>query len=423
MKNKRYLIRSFTLITAGMFFLINPLINIVDILPDAIGYILIFMGLGELSFLDGRMDSARKKLEFLIVISIFKLALTPSVAMSSISSDRLLATFSFAIVELILFTLFYRDFFEGFTYLAERNKGDKTLVKIPNARFLTALFFFSKIGLSVLPELYALAENKMIFEVSNYEFYESLIKSKPFTQAFSILTVFIAGIFWFVNIVIMLKTAKKDTEFTEQLHNRFYHEYLVFPEKQNLKALKNGVFVLIAALLFFLDIAVDGIRIFPEALSIVLIATSAFIMSKFGRFEKTKKLAIFVIAIQIIVELYRYLYIDTNALFSEISLLTVLTSAIVTIIKSGASILFLSVFLKEFRFSYYLLTGDTAPTFDLTKFMFLIITALKSLQIILPTVFAATSFLYILLVGIWIYLCGKNIFYIYESYDKKVNLL
>ena len=38
-----------TLLWVGALFLVNPLINIVDILPDAAGYILMALGLGKIS--------------------------------------------------------------------------------------------------------------------------------------------------------------------------------------------------------------------------------------------------------------------------------------------------------------------------------------------------------------------------------------
>ena len=46
-------------ILAGVFFLFNPNINVVDVLPDFIGYLLIYRGLFHASFLSDNLRQAR----------------------------------------------------------------------------------------------------------------------------------------------------------------------------------------------------------------------------------------------------------------------------------------------------------------------------------------------------------------------------
>lgn len=424
MKDKRFFTRSFYQITAGMFFLINPLFNVVDVLPDVIGYLLIYLGITELAILDGRMESARKRLQYLIAVSALKLSLTYAVISSSMNSDRLLAVFCFAIVELILSVMFFSDFFAGFSYLAERNKGEKTDLAIPNARFLSSIFIITKIVFSVIPELYSLAEIRLLSEITNYEFYESLLRSKPFTQAFCLLVVMIMGVVWYISIFKLLRTAKNEDSFTQNLQDLYYSEYLAHPEKQNIKTLRIGLYTVLAGLFFFLDIAIDGIRILPEAGAVILITAAAVILKKLGPFKNTLRIAPFAIAFQILTEVLRYVFIDTNAiLMSEIKLSAVAVSALAVVVKAGITLLFMSAFLKELRNSFYLLTGKEAPTFTLCKILFLTSILIKSLQIILPPVLPATSAAYLIVTGGWLFFCGRNIMHMIDVYSGQIRYL
>ncbi|PKM62893.1 MAG: hypothetical protein CVU97_02935 [Firmicutes bacterium HGW-Firmicutes-21] len=418
MAEKRLLKSSYFLILAGMFFLINPLFHIVDVLPDVFGYILIFFGTAKLAFFDGRMESARNKLQYLIAISAFKLLLTPAV-ISGLGSDKLLAAFCFAIVEIILLVMFYHDFFNGFSYIADRNNGDKTALSIPNASFLTIIFFITKTVFSVVPELYSLFDT-----VSDYELYENLMLAKPFILALSFFIVLIIGIFWYVSVFKMLRTANGDTPFYERLQERYFAEYLSFPDKIQYKALKRGLYIALIGCIFFLDISVDGVRVFPETAAIVLFTVSAIILGKYGSFNRTLRLAPIICVLQVLTEIFRYVFTDTEAaLLSELSLTTVAVSSVVVIINAGATLLFMSEYLNELRIMYLKVTGIEAPTFDFVKLLFLTFVILQSLQVVLPNIHTSTAVSHMLFVALWIFLCGRQFARMIDDYKKTVILL
>lgn len=422
MTEKQFFKRSYYLITIGMFFLINPLYNVVDILPDLFGYILFYFGITELAFLDGRMESARKKLQYLMIISAFKLILTYPVVSSSLSSDRLLATFCFAIVEILVLIFFCIDFFEGFSYLAERNEGNQTVLTIANAKFLSIIFFTLKIVLSVVPELYALAETKLQVEVTYYEVYERFIATKPYAVAFSILVVLFAGIFWYINIVKMMRTAKKETEFTVKLQERYKAEYIDFPEKQNLRTLKAALYTALFSGLFFLDITVDNIRIFPETAAIIFIFIAALMLKKLGSFKRTLRLFPYVLIMQIATELFRTFYSNTNAvILDQLELNNVIINTAVVLVNASFTIWFMSEFVAELRILYTGSTRQEAPTFDLVKTVFLLVVLVHSLQIILPSLYEETATLHLLLVASFIFFCGRCFYFMIDDYEKSIN--
>ena len=424
MKEKYFFKRSYILIAAGMFFIINPLFHVVDVLPDVFGYILVYLGTAELAFLDGRMESARNKLKYLIALSAFKLLITPSVVTSSLDSDRLLAVSCFAIVEIILLIMLYNDFFGGFSYLADRNDGEKTSVAISNARFLTLIFFICRTFFPVLPELYSLADSRTQTEITYYDFYSNLMSTKPFVHLLLLLIVLLLGIFWYISFFKMLRTANREASFTGSLQQKYHDEYLVYPEKQRLKGLKHGLYTALIGLVFFLDISVDGIRILPETVAIVLISASALILKKYGSFKKALRLAPIICVLQVLTEAFRYVFIDTEAvLLSELELSAVAASSVIVVINTCATLLFMSAYLTELRGAYSTLTGKTAPDFAIPRLLFLVFTVLQATRIVLPVTNASVTAPHMLLVGFWLFLCGRSLFGMIEEYNQSVKLL
>lgn len=420
---KSFFDRSYYKLAVGLFFLINPLLNILDILPDVIGYLLIFSGLTELAQIDGRLEFARKRVQYLIFISALKLALTPTVFTSNEDANKLLAVFCFGLAELILLVFFTQEFFDGIAYLADRNKGERTSAAVPNAKFLSSLFFITKIALNVAPELYALIQAKENVEISDFDYYQSLMSSKPIAQVLCLFAVLVLGIFWYISVFKMLRTAKKEEVFKEQIQELYKKEFLAHPEKQNYIDLKYGLYIAMAGLVFFLDIFIDDVNIFPWPVAILLIYIAARKM-KFGSFGMTARCFPVVFIVQLLIEAYGYVFYDSNVvLLKQVTFGTVAVNSVVAIVKALTALLFVGVFLLELRRNYYLLAGEEAPTFDLTKILFVVLVCVKTLQISLPTTYAEMNGIYITLYIVCLILCGRNMIYMIDDYAKTVRLL
>ncbi len=112
-------------ILAGMIFLFNPHINIVDVLPDVIGYILILHGLFKISDLERNLLSARKnflKLAWLSAVKLSCLLITPIFD----ETLYLLFTFCFGILEIMWMIPAFIDLFAGISFLESRYTGHRT---------------------------------------------------------------------------------------------------------------------------------------------------------------------------------------------------------------------------------------------------------------------------------------------------------
>ena len=63
----------FGAIIAGLIFLFNPNVNLIDVLPDAIGFGLILYGITPFSHIQMRVQDAAKSLRMLTIIELIKL--------------------------------------------------------------------------------------------------------------------------------------------------------------------------------------------------------------------------------------------------------------------------------------------------------------------------------------------------------------
>ncbi|MBQ7309799.1 MAG: hypothetical protein IJW87_06435 [Clostridia bacterium] len=103
----------------GCIFLFNPFINIVDILPDFIGYLFILRGLSELSDLDRNLHSARKQFKASMWVSLVKtFALLGFMIYDS--TWYLILTFSFGLLECMYLVPGFINLFYGISYLEGR---------------------------------------------------------------------------------------------------------------------------------------------------------------------------------------------------------------------------------------------------------------------------------------------------------------
>ena len=113
------------LIAFAGFFLFNPDLAVIDLLPDFIGYIFMSAGLSLLADINDYMFEARKRFRLMIYVGIaksvslfFMFGLTNS---ANLPYAFLLYPFVFGVIELILLLPAYNNLFDGFLYLGARN--------------------------------------------------------------------------------------------------------------------------------------------------------------------------------------------------------------------------------------------------------------------------------------------------------------
>ncbi len=165
----------FGLIIAGFVFLVNPSFNVIDVLPDFIGFFLIFRGLTRLAQIDPDLDDSRTVFSHLALIDVSKyLAFyllvmgkggnmigpdgLPVDALSQRASNEtfiLVITFVYAVIEVIFFIPAVNKLFSGVDGVSRKTSAgfpEKSSV----TRGVIIAFFTVRCALSVVCELPAL---------------------------------------------------------------------------------------------------------------------------------------------------------------------------------------------------------------------------------------------------------------------------
>ena len=139
----------------GLLFLLNPNYGIIDVLPDAIGYILILKAIERVADLYEYVADAKKILLRLAIISIAKLGAT---VLCNVTDDTfvLVLTFVFVIVELIYVIPAFIKLYNGIGYSAMRLGVPGISERTPAIRNLTVVFFVCRGILALTPELSSL---------------------------------------------------------------------------------------------------------------------------------------------------------------------------------------------------------------------------------------------------------------------------
>ena len=109
---------------AGCLFLFNPTVNLIDVLPDVIGYLLILKGLYKLADLNGKIKAARQKFKAAVWIASGELLVMLAASVLE-ATWYLVFSFVFCVLKLIYLIPAFVNLFEGISYLEMRLTNHK----------------------------------------------------------------------------------------------------------------------------------------------------------------------------------------------------------------------------------------------------------------------------------------------------------
>ncbi|MBR6783759.1 MAG: hypothetical protein IKM32_03620 [Clostridia bacterium] len=280
------------LLLSGFFFFINPVPFGLDILPDAIGCLLIWLGLTQLSYFDGSVEEARRYTLWLSVVELIHLLIMRSVFLTNIGSNRLLAVSMLSIVQGILYIIIIKKLFGGISYYALRNNCNTALTLSDGAAFMAYLAFFIRIGATLLPELLALLEMRLSIEVNpdTYDAIASFVAMKPIIVVLLSAVALGVAVAWYFSLARLFSAFY--SEAGAELDIRYANEFSSRPERVVPKKLRFATYVTYFSLFFIIDFSIDGTRIIPASFMFLLLFVSAFLFNGLSEFKQTKRLAI-----------------------------------------------------------------------------------------------------------------------------------
>lgn len=275
----------FGLICAGLVFLFNPNINIIDILPDFIGLWLVCAGLTKLAQINADLMEARG---FFFKLSIVELAKFFSILLISSQDPTryLLLSFVFGVIECILFTLSVRSFFIGLenigmrfsskTVLAtyKKKKGAVTADVSTRLRKYMLIFFYLRTVFAMLPEFTELQSSSVIS--SNRM---PLSQFKGVFYGLAVIIVFVLGIIYIFRVTKFFKGCQRDTAFINSLRDS-YDKFLVINKNYQVSRVMKLVLILYAgAAALTYNPTDDGLIKIPLVLCGIVLIIISFILA------------------------------------------------------------------------------------------------------------------------------------------------
>lgn len=272
---------SFALLIAGIIFLVNPTVRMIDLLPDFVGCLLLFAGLSRLYVLEERLERARKLLCYFMLVSALKI---PASLYFPIKAKQYLLPFSFAfsVVEIILMVSFFVSLTGGLEYLASRDGVMKGHGKRSESASIVAFIFSIARGvLSFAPELLVLGEQTDDFD---YTFSptpgQNAALIKPYAEVLCFVLVLVFGIYTAVVLIKYLTHLRNDKVFIKRLHER-YLQY----ERDNFvtltqRRMKLALLVIFIGIVLLLNPVVDFMNVLPNTLSVLFLSAGLVLLSR-----------------------------------------------------------------------------------------------------------------------------------------------
>ena len=288
------------LLFVGLFFLINPYLATLDLMPDFFGYLLIWYALSDLAKLEYRTESACRNAVYLALLS-FGRAVAFVLSVGSDDSMRLLLTFSFGVAEILLVIRFAADLFGGTEYLLQRYDGFDALSKLTNVKFLTLFFFITKVVLGCIPEAAVLLVQKVMYsdviDIADIPIYNEIASYRPYAAMLFMLITLILGVWWFVEICRYFSAVRRDKNFISAAGEAVRRmEYT--PSQDENKRLTRSYAIMFTGAALYIDLYFDRVNVLPTCIGTFMIAFALISVEKSFK-KKLVPLAVCASALQL----------------------------------------------------------------------------------------------------------------------------
>ncbi len=203
----------------ALIFLISPNVNVFDILPDFIAYLIIIKKLSYASLRAPFFVEARDAFKKLFAVTLIKMP--ASMIMTSLISQnmddndiRALFAISFAAIEGVLMISAVKNLFAAFSYLGQRSTNSSLIKPFPvnksgtrtespeSLLVLSYVFIVVKNAASFLPTTLLLT--KTVLQSQYYKTF-NIAKLYPYAVVFGIIGVTVFGLLWMLRFIKYLR--------------------------------------------------------------------------------------------------------------------------------------------------------------------------------------------------------------------------
>lgn len=275
----------------ALVMLFNPNIQLIDFLPDFIGFFILAKYFEKASDCAPYFEEARSafmKLGFISLAKIPALVIMVVVRSGNIQDNDIIAlmTLIFAVFELIYLIPAIKSIFDALTYLGERSEvksliSNGTFISTDSLRSFTFAFAIMKCLLYTLPEFLKLTRSVEIGSTTSM-----LTGSRyyPWAVVASLILGFIFGGVWLNRALRYVRMVKKEGKFFTELENfATENSYSEFERKIDFRR-RNRIFLgFIMAAISSIDLTfsnLDDINLLPSFIFGIIFTFSLFCLSK-----------------------------------------------------------------------------------------------------------------------------------------------
>ncbi|MBE6618262.1 MAG: hypothetical protein E7626_00595 [Ruminococcaceae bacterium] len=257
-------------IVIALVFLMNPCINIIDILPDFVAYLIIMRTLYAGAALYPHFRDSYTAFRNLTIISIAKTLSLPIIFIVSSTEMTwlLILAFAFGGLEIFYGVIAFSKLFEGIYYSAERTAGSKVFEGYDRARVFTVVFSIFRPVAAFFPELTLLSggEYGTVTETGVISYADLRIPLTIFMIIFSLAV----GIFWFVCAKKYFKALFSDNEYISAIREKYARFSVESPHLIDRRVVLSAVSLFAVGAILALELKLDGVNYIPNFAAAVL---------------------------------------------------------------------------------------------------------------------------------------------------------
>lgn len=275
-------------IVLSLILIFNPCVNLIDIFPDVIAYLILILAIGKLARTVPHLAECKAALVKLAMISAVKIpAFAIMYANLASGSDIIpLFTLSFNVIEIILLYSAIRNIFATLSYAAERagcRSVDNpylvgTNLYVPEEfQVLTYAFFAVKATLNFIPEI-------LLLTVKNVALKKAMSDAYPYVLTVCVIASLVVGIIWLKHAIGYLKYIRQIGDLGEALTAIDGYVSVSAPQRTRTEEKLHKLLTLLAiSSIFTFDIIfqdLGGYNILPHFIYGIIIFCAFYGMSK-----------------------------------------------------------------------------------------------------------------------------------------------
>lgn len=274
------------LISAGMIFLFNPCINIIDVLPDVIGIVLILFGIRKYADLSSELREAKKgfgKAAWVSLAGFFAMLFSPSAD----DYTKLSLAVAVWLLECIFIIPAMQKLFSGLDDLRIRltDRGDEEVFS--GAATLSSIFLVVRSAAAVLPlcmPLFFEKKEEDVISGGGGTDVESVIKV---TTVICAVLSLVIGLAWLVSALKCMAVLRGDEKFIAAADEKYNSEIMTDDSLWKKRYLRRFCAVSSAAVIFLLGIPLGGKPVIPEFMfgivTAVAVGFSGYLLSEYRK--------------------------------------------------------------------------------------------------------------------------------------------